>query len=87
MKPVLPVLTLNFFYKIMLLFILSSFFPFLGIILKEYCRKIKESNKKGKKKRKKRKKGRKEETEGGREKEKEGREEGNRQEKEICIMK
>ena len=74
MKPVLPVLILIFFCNITLLFILSPFFQFSAlIILKDYCRKIKESNKKGKKKRKKRKKGRKEEKEGEREKEKEGR--------------
>ena len=72
-----PVLSLNFFYNIMLLFILSSFFPFSAlIILEDYCRKIKESKKKGKKKgRKEGKEGRRRRRKGKRERRKEGRKE------------
>ena len=85
MKPVLPVLILIFFCNITLLFILSPFFQFSAlIILKDYCRKIKESNKKGKKKgRKERREGRRRQREKGKKRKKEG----NRQEKEIYIMK
>ena len=73
-----PVLSLNFFYNIMLLFILSSFFPFSAlIILEDYCRKIKESKKKGKKKgRKEGREGRRRQREEGKKRKKEGRKEG-----------